>query len=877
MDRRYSITELVDIDRLRRVFEEFSKATGFTTGFVSYPEQELLIATGWRDICTKFHRACPASAECCKESNLYLTACLKDLKELNIKPCGNGLVDGATPVVIRGVHLASLATGQVLLNKPDLEFFKGLAKKYGYNTEGYLEALSKVPVVTEEQLKNALTFLSGLAVLIAEQGLSRLQMKETTDALTTQQHRLSSLLRTIPDYIYFKDTESRFTCINEALAGKFGLGHPEEAVGKSDFDFLSEEHARRAFADEQRIIATGQSVVDLEEREVWPDGRVTWVSTTKIPLRDANGEIEGIVGISRDITERKLAQETLLESEAQTRHLNEVLRAIRDIQRLIFSERDPARLLEGVCNVLVHTRGYLTAWVGKPDPDSKQVLPVAYAGKGVERVKHARVTWDDSPTGRGPCGCAIRERTPCIFNDIANEPRFAPWAETFLADGFRSIASVPLLYNDRLFGALTVKADRVQAFTQEEIDLLQGMASEIAHALQSIEHEEERNRTEEQLRQAQKMESIGQLAGGIAHDFNNILGATLLQINLLQEHPALAPELRPMLEELEKGTSRASNLTRQLLMFSRRQAVQIKPMDLNDLLDDLLNMFTRILGEPIELKLEKQAGPMWIAADKGMMEQMVINFVVNARDAMPGGGRLVIGTRRVQIQAGSLPLVPEARPGSFVQLSVADTGCGIEEKDLKRIFEPFFTTKEIGKGTGLGLASVYGIVKQHEGWIEVESAVGKGAAFHVFLPAIPSPSQEESIQAPNRLQRGQETLLIAEDDEALRSMLVLSLTQLGYQVLQAENGSAAVRLWNERAEEIDLLISDMVMPGGISGLDLVQQFRQTHPRLKAIISSGYSPAITRLGAEAEGQFTLLPKPYQLETLAAVVRKALDQG
>jgi len=1019
MDRRYSIKELVDIDRLRWLFEEFSKATGFTTGLVSYPEQELLIATGWRDICTKFHRACPASAECCKESNIYLTECLKDLKELSIKPCGNGLVDGATPVVIRGVHLASLATGQVLLNQPDPEFFKGLARKYGYNTEEYLAALSQVPVVSEEQLKNALSFLSGMAVLIAEQGLNRLRREEATEALraenaarkqaeeklAAQQFRFAGLMENTPDLIYFKDRESRFTYINEALARAFGLDNPEDALGKSDFDYLTESHARIAYESEQRIIATGEPIMDVEERdprldnriqwvsttkiplrdasgnikgivgisrditarkhaeenlaaqqqrfaglmestpdfiffkdresrftcineakahklgfassdeivgksdfdffhetharaayeseqrimatgepsvdleemEVWPDGHVTWVSTTKIPLRDASGNIEGIVGISRDITARKQAEETLKQSEAKTLHLNAVLRAIRDVQGLILNEHNAPRLLDGVCNVLVHTRGYLSAWVGKPEQNSKRVIPVAFAGIGAAILKEVPITWDESPNGQGPCGCAIRERTPAIFNNIADDPRVAPWAAGLRAAGCFSIASLPLLHNDRLFGAITVKADRPQAFTQEEITLLKGMADEIAHALQSIENKEERKRTEEQLRQTQKMESIGQLAGGIAHDFNNILGATMLQINLLQEHPNMTAELRSLVNELEVGTTRASNLTRQLLLFSRRQAIQIKPMELNETLDDLLKMLNRIMGEHVKLTLEGEGAPIWIEADKGMMEQMVMNLCVNARDAMEHGGCIVISTRYVQIGAVNSSSATEARPGNFACLSVADTGCGIEAENLKQIFEPFFTTKEVGKGTGLGLATVYGIIKQHQGWIEVESAVGKGSVFHVFLPSHPAPSPRQSQNSKGQLQHGHETILIAEDDKSLRMMLAMSLRRLGYRVLEAGDGMEAIRQWNQHAGEIDLLIADMIMPGGMSGLDIITQIRQTTPKFKAIISSGYSSEIARLSAAAKSGVVILSKPYEADALAATVRQTLDQG
>jgi signal transduction histidine kinase/HAMP domain-containing protein len=404
---------------------------------------------------------------------------------------------------------------------------------------------------------------------------------------------------------------------------------------------------------------------------------------------------------------------------------------------------------------------------------------------------------------------------------------------------------------------------------------------EVSHqpmVLVCLEDISDRKQLEDQFRQAQKMEAIGQLAGGVAHDFNNILAATLLQLNLLQEHPRLTPELRAGLRELEKGTNRAAVLTRQLLTFGRRQLMQVSPLELNELLANLLKMLRRLLGEQIDLTFQGNAGPLWTKADAGMMEQVVMNLCVNARDAMPHGGRLTIGLNHVEIDATAAKANTEARPGPFVCLSVDDTGCGMDKAILKRIFEPFYTTKEVGRGTGLGLATVYGIVKQHQGWIEVESEVDHGSRFRVFLPAHQGEQTvQPAVPVPPRLPRGRETILVVEDDESVRTIAVLSLQHLGYQVLEAATGVKAMELWNQHRDQIRLLLTDMVMPEGMSGLELVEQLQQINSALKAIISSGYSVEMTRLGNLAERGIAYLAKPYEVKTLATVVRRCLDQN
>lgn len=388
----------------------------------------------------------------------------------------------------------------------------------------------------------------------------------------------------------------------------------------------------------------------------------------------------------------------------------------------------------------------------------------------------------------------------------------------------------------------------------------------------------ERKHLEAQLRQAQKLDALGHLAGGVAHDFNNILAGIMMQLGLLQMTPGLDEDIRQALKDLDAQARRAASLTRQLLMFSRRSVLAVKPLDLNEVVANLLKMLRRLIGEQIDLRFDGKSALPMVAADAGMMEQVLMNLVVNARDAMPKGGRITISTALAGAGAAGAAANPNGHLGRFVCLSVSDTGCGMDAATLKRLFEPFFTTKEAGKGTGLGLATVHGIAAQHKGWVEVESQVDKGSTFRVYLPA----AVESPVEAPQTLQtehvrRGRETILLVEDELQVRRVVGQSLRALGYQVHEAGNGQEAMTLWQTPGAQIDLLLTDMVMPEGMTGLELTEQLQALKPGLKAIISSGYSAEIVQAGVPAKAGIVYLPKPYATKVLADVIRDCLDQN
>ncbi len=421
-----------------------------------------------------------------------------------------------------------------------------------------------------------------------------------------------------------------------------------------------------------------------------------------------------------------------------------------------------------------------------------------------------------------------------------------------------------------------VRPDDSIRWIHERAFLVRNQAGQVERIVGVARDVTENRKLEELLRQSQKMDAIGQLAGGVAHDFNNILAVIQMQAGMLRVERNLPPAQLDFASEIEKAALRGANLTRQLLLFSRRQTLQPRDLDLNELIANITKMLQRILGEDIQTRCTYAAQPMFIHADAGMMDQVLMNLTVNSRDAMPQGGQLHIETSPVDFDAPAAGQSPDRRPGAYVCLSVSDTGCGIPPAALSRIFEPFFTTKEVGKGTGLGLATVFGIVQQHQGWVEVSSETGVGTTFRVYLPRLIHSAAVKSVSLASGSARGTcETILVVEDDPAVRGVMRITLSHLGYRVLEAATGASAMDVWRRNREHVLLVLTDLVMPDGMSGRQLAGQLLLENPRLKIIYTSGYNAEITSWDFQLEPGVNFIAKPFQVHELAQTVRARLD--
>ncbi len=379
---------------------------------------------------------------------------------------------------------------------------------------------------------------------------------------------------------------------------------------------------------------------------------------------------------------------------------------------------------------------------------------------------------------------------------------------------------------------------------------------------------------EQRFQHAQRMDAVGQLAGGIAHDFNNILGAITMELELLEMDSSLPDSVRQVTSDVRSSAQRAANLTRQLLMFSRRQVMTMRAHDLNVVVSDLLRMLSRLIGERVVIDFQPLPQPAVFDGDAGMIEQVIVNLCLNARDAMPAGGTLTVRTRVVTRDGDAIPQPSEAQPGRFALLEISDTGTGMTAETRGHLFEPFFTTKDVGKGTGLGLATVHGLIAQHRGWIEVESEPGEGSTFRVYLPSLdnvpaaPLPDPVAvAVAAPA-------TVLLVEDEAPVRKVVGRGLRRLGYHVLEANDGVEALHVWREAGGDVQLLLTDMVMPEHLSGLDLALQLRAEKPSLKVVIMSGYDIRLLGDNSRLMDDIDFLGKPFSIVSLGEVVTRLL---
>jgi PAS domain S-box-containing protein len=667
-------------------------------------------------------------------------------------------------------------------------------------TPGYIFCLHENVSIT--RVESGKWGLVGVIIDITER-------RRAEEALKREEVLFSNLVNTTPDRIYFKDRSSRFIRINSAMARDFGLRDSAEALGKTDFDIFSEEHARQALSDEQRIMETGDPMIGVEEKETWPDGRLTWVSTTKMALRDTEGKITGIVGISRDVTERRSA-------DAQLREHNEIL----------------SNSHEGV--MIVNLANRITLW-----------------NRAAEKI----VGWSQSEAlGRDPVDLLFAGDPKKLFALRSAAVRDGYWTGELQA-------------KTRDGRNITIES-RV-TLVRDESNLPRGRLNLFADVT-------EKKLAEEKLVHAQRIEGIGMLAAGIAHDLNNMLAPIVFAVPLLR--PSLFdPEDLKILDSVEKSAARGASLVKQILGFAQGSGSKFQPTQVRHLVKDIVNLVEQTFPKSIELAHTFPADLWTVQGDSTQIHQVLLNLCVNARDAMRLGGTLTVAAANRHLNEQEASSILEGRAGNWVVLEVGDTGTGIPPEVLEHIWTPFFTTKSAGKGSGLGLSTVRGIVANHGGFVELLTKAGCGTTFRVYFPAIENAPSDLESAPPFEVPEGRgELILLVDDDAAIRHVGTAILEKSGYHVLSCVDGIQALDVFRARAAEISLVISDVDMPR-LGGTELALLLARIRPDVKIIAMSGlYMNKVedsdvpgTRTAAR-----TFLIKPFKAADLLRTVHRLL---
>ena len=827
-------SELVDIDKLRELCESYTMINGAVTAILDL-EGEILIATGWQDICTRFHRVNDTTAGRCRESDTILAGRLEKSDSYKIYKCRNGLVDVAVPIIIRGEHVANFFTGQFFTEAPDTAFFIRQAEEFCFDKDSYLEALNHVPIFSEDTIKSMMNFFTRLVGMIGEMGLARKELEEVNlelrnvitereqaqKALWSEKIFLRSILDATTDLIYFKDCNSIYRECNKASEAFTGLSEQEQ-IGKSDFDLFDKEIADQIVKQDQKVLEGGVAV-RTEEWVTSSTGCRLLMDTVKAPLYAQDGQPIGLVGISRDITERKQAEE-LLKSLTQRYQL---------------------------------------------------ALSSAHLGVWDWNIYENTMAWDDRMHELyGMTGETFSSNIDAWINGLHPEDKEAAIAECQAAlKGEKEFDTVFRII--RPDG--TVKHIKANGLVIRGTDGAAERMLGINFDISDLKHgEEEKLKLEYQLHQAQKMESVGRLAGGVAHDFNNMLSvilghAELGTMRLDPNHPACAD-----LMEISKTAKRSADLTRQLLAFARKQAVVPKVINLNEVVTGMFKLLQRLIGEDIHLAWQPAPNLWQVKIDPSQVDQIIANLCVNARDAIENTGRITIETENSPIDASYCAVHLDAVPGEYVRLSVSDDGCGMDKATVDHIFEPFFTTKEMGKGTGLGLATVYGVVKQNNGFINTYSEPGQGTTFSIYLPRHEGNNIKATAEGTSvSVLHGQETILLVEDETAILKITTMMLDKQGYNVLAASSSGEAINLAREHVGEIHLLMTDVIMPE-MNGRDLTKKLLTIYPHMKLLYMSGYTADVIAHHGVLDESVHFIQKPFSLPNMAAKVREVLDE-
>jgi len=634
--------------------------------------------------------------------------------------------------------------------------------------------------------------------------------KQSETALRESEERYRALAEAAQDIIFIIDRDDRIQYINRF--GAMLLGQlPENITGKPRKEIFSPDLSEQQKYNLQEVFTSGHPRY-VESKALF-SGREIWLSTSLTPIRNQEGSVYAVLGISRNITEHRRADEELKVSR-------------RFLETIIETEPECVKLIGRDGHLLMMNRSGLNMIEADTFEQVKEqpIFPLI----SPKYLKAFKKLTDD--VFQGKTGDMVFQMTTLKGRNLWLDSRAVP------------------LRNDR-----------------NEIIAMLAITRDIT----------ERRKLEEQLRQAQKMEAVGTFAGGIAHDFNNILTAIIGYASILQMKLAENNPLRMNVEHILTSAERGAQLTQRLLAFSRKQIINPKLVDLREIIRKMEHLLIRIMGENIALRTIPADEALMVTVDTGQMEQVLMNLATNARDSMPDGGTLTIETVSTELDEGYAMTHGYGKPGRYAVITVSDTGTGMAEETRVRIFEPFFTTKEIGKGTGLGLSIAYGIMKQHDGYINVYSEPGEGTTLKLYLPQVRSEIKTAHVQESIPFLSGIETILLAEDDSGVRNLTKKVLEESGYTVIEAVDGEDAVSKITEHKERIQLVILDVVMPKK-NGKEVYEEIKKTAPGIRVLFTSGYTANTIQTREFLDKGLHFIPKPVSPKQLLQKVREVLDE-